>query len=132
MDTHSRSPTNMLHKTSDKQHARRTRQMAFERIGWISGFAKPPLTPLTPTSFKQWFVQHNPQLPLILSLNKYKSWSLKLNSIHPCYLLLMNNVPMHHTSFKIFEKWHVHNIFKIEACIKFIPYTYTYAYGKIF
>ena len=51
-----------------------------------------------------WFVQHYPQLPPNLSLNKHKSWSLKLNSLHPCYLLLMNNAPMHHTSSNFFWK----------------------------
>jgi hypothetical protein len=107
----------------------RGEQMAPEKVGWTFGLVKPPLTKLL---LQRWSVQHYPQLPPNLSLNKYKSWSLKLNSIHLCYLLLMNNAHMHHTLSKFFEKWHVHNMFKIEDCIKIVAYTYTYACGKIF
>ena len=28
------------------------------------------------------------------------------------------------------KKWHVYDIFVIEACIKIVPYTYTYACGE--
>jgi hypothetical protein len=75
---------------------------------WLSQTTSDPLSSFF--LFKRWFVQHYPQLPTILSLNKHKSWSLKLNTICPCYLLLMNSAPMHHTSFKFFWKvtWSKH------------------------
>jgi hypothetical protein len=38
---------------------------------------------------------------------------------------------LHHTVFKFLKGEHVHNISMIEARMKFVPYTYIYACGKI-
>ena len=109
-NTHSRSPTNTLHNiewSNEQKDGTLTPRSSFFNDG---------LCNTTLNSLQFWV------------LNKHKFWSLKSNSIFPCDLLLMNNAPMHHTW--NYEKWHVHNIFKIEARIKFVPYTYTYACGK--
>ena len=123
MNTHSRPPTNMLHKHHLIQHAEGQDKWQ-ERIGWTFGLAKPPLTQLL--LVKRWFVQCYRQ-----TLQKF--WNLKLNKLkmqNKCRSISMQFYKPYFI--RKFQKWHAHNISKIEACIKFVPYTYTYACGKMF
>jgi hypothetical protein len=109
--------------TPNDSTCKRTKQMTPGMIGWISGLANPSLT------FHSSFIFNGGLCNS--TLNSPKFWKLKLNKLKNAKQMLLHlPADLWTTLLSKFQKWHVHNFFKIEACMKFVPYTSIYACGK--